>query len=102
MEKKKVNSYNIAQPKDFRILDECPQLKPEMGGVLKPCRCKTQYDFKKDLKEIAASIADPKYDGLILTFEDQETLDVLRIAGTHVRAKSFHNALRYYIILEVA
>jgi hypothetical protein len=101
MEKKKVNSYNIAQPKDFYILDECPQFEATMNGFLKPYRCKSQHEFKKELKEITDEVNSTKHDGLVLTFEDQETLNVLQVVGTHTRVKSFHNSLRYYIILEV-
>lgn len=93
-----MNSYLIAAPKDAVILAECPQFVASEGNVLRAYRCKTQKEMHTAIADFAQAFKTS--DGLIVTFEDQITIEVFKILGTHRRADSFHNSLRYYIICE--
>jgi hypothetical protein len=95
-----VNSYLITAPKDAVVLAECPQFVASEGTVLRAYRCKTQKELQATLADF--ELAFRTSDGLVVTFEDQATIEVFRILGTHTRAASFHNSLRYYIICETA
>lgn len=101
----KVTPQSIAHhpvPKEQRILNEAifNGFVASGSNILKAIHCHGKREAEHLAAEIDASVNDTATDGLIYTFADGTTYDVVRVLGILNRGKTLHNSLRFYIIVE--
>lgn len=70
------------------------------GNLMKVLHCTGKKDAAAQLADYTSSLENPDVDGLIVTFEDGVTYDVVRVIGVLDRGPTHHGSLRYYLLFE--